>query len=237
MNGHDTDPTPPHGIERPPTPKTDLREHYATTLGKVHAFTDHDRAVLLTATDALDALALAVWAYHHGDEYALRDALIESGRDWFGWSKCDACGEDAHRDDLTDHNGDELCEACHADTDDQDRDAYGAPYGGRDDLDEPRTISATITYDDDPEPVAVLFGVFPSGYSGTGEDLPGDWRVFFWLDEDEASRLAPGFGMGDGWTVLAIDDDPKTGAIHDALGRLVEIIEANADRLSAVLDD
>lgn len=127
---HDTDPTPPEGIPRPPA--GDLARAWLTDNAGA---TEHDRAVLATLTLALDSLALVTRLYLWGDAHTLDAVVVAGARDLFGWRDCSRCREITHPDDW-DARG--CCSSCADDTtdDDQDRDAYGAPYGGRDDLDD-----------------------------------------------------------------------------------------------------
>lgn len=132
MNGHDTDPTPPHGTERPAPP--DRGQAARTYLATVYTTDPTDRLALDTLSEMVDALALAVRLSHSGDLDILAHVLVDSGRDWFGWFRCPSC----HANTAPDERGESgYCMDCdEATADDQDRDAYGAPYGGRDDLDD-----------------------------------------------------------------------------------------------------
>lgn len=160
---HDTDPTPPGGILRPS--RADLAEAYLARWRMVTDDTA-DRDAIATLTLALDSLALATRLWISGDPHTLDAVLLASARDLFGWRTCPSCHDTTHPDEWDARgfcadcyaSGDVKCARCgetgrlldeestcadclglypeEMGDDDQDRDAYGAPYGGRDDLDD-----------------------------------------------------------------------------------------------------
>lgn len=109
---HDTDPTPPEGILRPPA--GDLARAWLNEASD-HAINhgdDYTTAVLDSLALALDSLALAVRLWISGDPHTLNAVLVASARDLFGWRDCPHCGEITHPDEW-DARG--YCSACRED--------------------------------------------------------------------------------------------------------------------------
>lgn len=241
------DETPPHGITRPSP--ADLARAY---LVRSEMLTDDpaDRSALATLTLVMDSLDLIVRCWLSGDGGTI-DQVVEASGDLFGWRTCPSCHEATHPDEWdargfcvgcrpcarcgeTGRTLDEesTCADClglypeEMGEDDQDRDAYGAPYGGRGDLiqeptdvldalydlaewlggDDPEVPSfrdALVRWHHDDEPMRVRFGIVPQDYDGDTADLDGDLSVFYWLTRTEAACLLPGGDdQHDEWVVV-----------------------------------
>lgn len=144
---HDTDPTPPEGIPRPPA--GDLARAWLDDASAILRG-DDDRAVIATLTLALDSLALATRLWIWGDPHTLDTVVLASARDLFGWRDCPHCHEITHLDDWDARgycsscreDGAIECHGCHEpggvldsvglcrDCADDDRDDLGNPFGG-----------------------------------------------------------------------------------------------------------
>lgn len=223
------DETPPHGITRPSP--DDLARAYLVR-SEMLTDDPADRSALATLTLVIDSLDLIVRCWLSGDGGTI-DQVVEASGDLFGWRTCPSCHEATHPDEWDARgfcadcyaSGDVECSRCgetgrlldeestcadclglypeEMGDDDQDRDAYGAPYGGRDDLDVPALRDALVRWHDDDEPLRVRFGIIPDGYHGDTADLVGDLSVFYWLTRTEAACLLPGGDdQHDEWVVV-----------------------------------